>query len=116
AECSLLARKLLTLAPDELASSYEGMVDSAAQRLPANGCVDAVELSDEIARLGGGAIIVASRVGKTEIQVGGFGQIAVCAQVLNRAHIAFLLSLKNIRGIAAEQLSGGFEEDSLRGG
>src|SRR6476619_2580684 len=48
AECSLFTRELLTLAPYELASSYERVIDGTAQRLPAQSCINAVKLTNEV--------------------------------------------------------------------
>src|ERR1019366_419730 len=45
---TLLERRLLALAPDELAASHERVVNGAPQRLPAHGGIHAVQAGDEI--------------------------------------------------------------------
>src|ERR1700736_1199725 len=40
AECALFGRRVLALAPDELSSSHEGMINGATQRPPAKRSVD----------------------------------------------------------------------------
>src|SRR3954469_22903484 len=49
AEGSLLARKLLPLAPDKLAPANKRMVDGSPQGFPAQCRINAIKLCDEIA-------------------------------------------------------------------
>src|SRR5579884_2817257 len=50
AEGTLFGGKLMALAPYELASSDERVINGAAQRFPAQGCVNAVELRHKVSR------------------------------------------------------------------
>src|SRR6266481_8326837 len=70
-------RELVTRAPEELGAEQEGIVDSAAQRLPAECRVSAIQISQKVRAV----VVVAARVGHAEIEVGGFGQVAIGAQV-----------------------------------
>src|SRR6266700_1900233 len=62
AERPLLTRKLLPLAPNEFASPNKRVIDRTAQRLPAHGRVNSVELGNEITGYRDVSIIVAASV------------------------------------------------------
>src|SRR5579872_7270491 len=64
--------------PNELAAADEGTVDGAAERLPAHGGIDAVKLIFGVEQRA-----VAAREGTAERAVGGFGDVAIGAQVLD---------------------------------
>src|SRR5437879_8315006 len=78
-ESALLHRKLLALAPNELASSDKRMVDGPPQRLPAQSRVSAVELGDKITSgpVQRHCIVVPTRVREPEIQVRRFRQVLI---------------------------------------
>src|SRR2546425_1115218 len=73
--------ELIAMAPDQFGAGEEVMVDGAAQRLPAQGGVEAIELSVK----GGADVVMPESVGETEIPVGGLAQVAVAAQESDRA-------------------------------
>src|SRR5436309_2277850 len=84
---SFLSRgQLLAIAPDELAAADEGVVNRAAQRLPAQRGIDSVELGKKVRA----QIIVAACVRNAQIQVRRFIDIAITAQMGDGAHIAAL--------------------------
>src|SRR4029077_6654803 len=84
---SLLGRReLLAITPDKFAASHERVVDRAAQRLPPQGGVDTVEVSEEIGTL----IVMATSVGDAQVQVRRFGDVSVAPQVGNGAYVATL--------------------------
>src|SRR5215470_12418611 len=64
-ESTLLRRRLLALAPDELAASDERMVDRAPQRLPAQGGINPVELGKKIST----QVVVPARIRQTDIHI-----------------------------------------------
>src|SRR6266498_1251535 len=92
------------------------MVDRPTQWLPAQGGVNAVQLRDEIAGQGGAAIIVPASIGEANVKIGGFRQVPVCAQMLNSAHVAALLRLKNIARVSAKELPRSFQKNAFWGG
>src|SRR5208337_2130383 len=59
-EGTLLERRLLALAPDELAASHERVVDGAPQRLPAHRGIHTVQAGDEVRP----QFVVAPRIGE----------------------------------------------------
>src|SRR6267143_1307511 len=89
------SRELVTRAPEQLGAEQEGIVDSAAQRLPAECRVSAIQIGQEVRA----EIVVAARVGEAEIQVGGFAQVAISAQVADDADILAAAGLEHIRRI-----------------
>src|SRR5438874_1465197 len=103
------SRELVTRAPEQLGAEQEGIVDSAAQRLPAECSVSAIQIGQEVRA----EVVVAARVGEAEIQVGGFGQVAISAQVADDADILATAGLEHIRGITAYYLCARFEEPVL---
>src|SRR5467141_509088 len=105
-------RELVTRAPEELGAEQEGIVDSAAQRLPAECRVSAIQISQKVRAV----VVVAARVGHAEIEVGGFGQVAIGAQVADDADILAAAGLEDIRRITAQYLRTSFEEPVLRRG
>src|SRR5579864_7061327 len=94
-------------APDDLAAAYEGMVDGTAQGLPADGGIHAIELIDCIRA----EYRMAARVGTSNIEVGGFADIPIGAQMSDARHVVAVVSLEQIEGIAAEDLRRAFQED-----
>src|SRR5581483_246520 len=76
-ERTLFRRELLSLAPYEFAASHERMIDGTPQRLPSQGRVNAVELSDEVSGRGDGPVVMSARVGKPEIEIGGLSEVFV---------------------------------------
>src|SRR5450759_3042253 len=94
--------------PDEFAARHEGVIDGAAQRLPTQGGIGAVEL---IVAVGEGA--VAARVGSAEIDVGGFREIAVGAKMADGGDISAAHGGEDVGAIAAEDLRGAFQEEAL---
>src|SRR5260370_9728574 len=105
-------RELVTRAPEELGAEQEGIVDSAAQRLPAECRVSAIQISQKVRAV----VVVAARVGHAEIEVGGFGQVAIGAQVADDADILATAGLEDIRRITAQYLCTSFEEPVLTRG
>src|SRR5205814_7055452 len=87
------------------------MVNGAPQRLPPHGCINPVQLHDEITWEGNRSIVVSARVGKAQVEIRGLGNVSVSPQMLDRAHITALHMMEHIVGIATENLSGGFEEN-----
>src|SRR2546421_3668633 len=71
------SRELVTRTPDQLCTEQEGIVDSAAQRLPAECRVSAIQIGQEVRAV----VVVAASVGQPEIEVSRFAQIAVRAEV-----------------------------------
>src|SRR6202165_2279890 len=92
------SRELVTRAPEQFGAEQEGIVDSAAQRLPAECRVSAIQIGQEVRA----EVVVAARVGHAEIEVGGFGQVAIGAQVADDADILAAAGLEDIRRITAQ--------------
>ena len=112
-------RNLVSGTPEEFVAEKEGVIDGAAKRLPAESGVGAVEIGDEIIRVEEGAhagIVVAAGVRNTEVEVGGFAEVAVGAQMAYDADVLAAGGLENVGGIAAENLRGTFKEPVLRSG
>src|SRR6266436_330294 len=77
-------RELVTRAPEKLGTEQEGFVDSAAERLPAERRVSAIQIGEKSRRIEGRAdasIVVTACVGDAEIEVGGFREVAIGAEV-----------------------------------
>src|SRR3954471_1280145 len=91
------------------------MVDGAAQRFPADGRIYPVQLSNEITRSDCRSIVVSAGIRDAEIKICRLGDVAVSAEVLNRAHIAPLLGPENCVRITTENLPSGFQKYPLRG-
>src|SRR5256885_14644110 len=87
------------------------MVNGAPQRLPPHGCINPVQLRDEITWEGNRSIVVSARVGKAQVEIRGLGNVSVSPQMLDRAHITALHMMEHIVGIATENLSGGFRSE-----
>src|SRR5208337_212620 len=113
-ESALLKRRLLALSPDELAAAHERVVDGAPQRLPPNRRIDFIKVRDEIRP----QFVVTASIGKPEFQVRRLRQVLVAAQVLHRAHIAFLMRLEHQliprAGIAAKYLPSRGKKNAFR--
>src|SRR5258708_11691273 len=112
-------RKLIARAPEELRAEEEGMVDGAAERLPAEGRICAVQVGHEtgrIERCADARTVVAPSVRSTEIEVGGFAEVAVNAEMPDNADILAPVGGEHIAGVAAVNLGGALDEPVFRGG
>src|SRR6266852_2262556 len=92
AECVLRlerveSRQLIARAPEQLRTEQKILVNGAAQRFPAQRDVRSVEIGQEIGTKIRSEIAVASRIGDAEIEVGGFAEIPVTAEVSNDAEV-----------------------------
>src|SRR5262249_44914644 len=138
AESLTQALRLLAIMPDEFAAAEERVINRAAQRLPAYGRVRAVDAADEkiprrrlqhdIARRGRLGIrnrvgahrfrrrVVASGERKSQIEVGGFGDVAVSAQVSDGREVVARLLLEDDAGIAAIHLARRVDIQAADGG
>ena len=90
-------RDLVACAPEKFIAEEEGVVDGPAQWLPTESGVGAVEIREEARRIESGAdagIVVAARVGNPEIEVGGFAEVAVSAEMANNAEVLAARSLE----------------------
>src|SRR5437870_302761 len=104
--------ELIAMAPDQFGAREEVMVDGAAQRLPAQGGVEAVELGVK----GGADVVMPESVGEAEIHVGGLAQVAVAAQVSDIADVLPPGGGKDVGGIPAVNLRCPLEKNPLRRG
>src|SRR5712691_167472 len=102
--------ELVARAPEQLGTEQEGIVDGAAERPPADGRVSAIQIGQEIRA----EVVVAACVGDAEIEVGGFREIPVGAEVADDADVLAAAGLENIRGITAQYFAAAFEEPVLR--
>src|SRR5205085_2095845 len=84
AKGTLFKRLLLTLAPDELTTSHERVVNRPTQRLPTQGCVNSIQTSDEVRA----QFVVSAGIRGPDLKVRRFGQILVTAQMCHRADVA----------------------------
>src|SRR5262249_32754140 len=116
AECPLLKRKLLTLAPDELSSTDKGMIDRPAERSPAHGSVDPVQTSQKVRP----CTVRALRVGRSHVDIGWLGDVLEGPKVAEGADITLAGRGKQgmllIAGIATEDLSRQFQKESSGSG
>src|SRR5216684_3508420 len=109
--------ELVARAPEQLGTEQEGFVDSAAERLPAERRVSAIQIGEKSRRIEGRAdasIVVTAGIGDAEIEVGGFGQIAIGAEVADDADVFAAAGLEHVRGITAQYFGAAFEEPVLR--
>src|SRR6266446_3466908 len=112
-------RNLIARAPEKFIAEEEGVVDSAAQGFPTERGVGAIEIGEEMGRIESGAdagIVVAAGVGDAEIEIGGFAEIAVSAEMANNAEVLAARSLEQIVGIAAKNLGRPLEKPVFRRG
>ena len=109
-ECA--RQELVAVAPEKFIAPENGMIDGAAKRLPAKGGVGAVEIGEEA----GAELVVAAGVGDAKIEIGGFGKIAIGAEVSDDGDILPAGGLEEAGGVAAENLRGAFEEPVLWSG
>src|SRR6266436_698078 len=112
-------RNLIARAPEKFIAEEEGVVDGAAQGLPAESGIGAVEIGEETGSIENGAdagIVVAAGVGNPEIEIGGFAEIAVSAEMANNAEVLAARSLEQIVGIAAKNLGRPLEKPVFRRG
>src|SRR5207248_3301238 len=87
--------------------SDEGVIDGAAQRLPPNGGIDSIELVSYVRP----ERRVPPRVRTTQIEIRGFGDIPIGAQMLDGRDIAAPVGMKQLVRITPENLRGAFQED-----
>src|SRR5216684_4140225 len=66
-------RRLVLLAPDELAARDKRFVDGTLQWLPMIGCVEAVKLRDEVAA----EQVVPSRIGNPQVKIAVISQVPI---------------------------------------
>ena len=88
---ALLSRKLLPLAPYEFAASDERMVNGSAQWLPAQGCVNSVELRNKVTEgdaVQQSRVVVATGIREPEIKVRRFRNIPITSQMCDGAYVA----------------------------
>src|SRR5260370_39684696 len=109
-------RKLIAGAPEKLGAEEDIFIDGGGQGFPAECGVRAVEIGEEIRAEIRAEIAMAARIGDAEIEVGGFAEIAVSAQVTDDAEILTAIGGVDGGGIAAEDLRGAFREPVFRGG
>src|SRR5262249_18369953 len=112
-------RKLVAIAPEQFCAEKEGVVNRAAERLPAKCCVSAVNIGGEVFRIKCGAnsgIVVTAGVRNAEIDVGLFGQVAIGAQMADDANVLPAVRTENIAGIAPKDLSRSFGKPIFRRG
>src|SRR4029453_15907260 len=76
-------------APEQFGAEEEGVVDGAAQWLPAERGVGSIEIGEKPGGIGSqlSRVVVAARVRDAEIEVGGFGEVAVGAEMADDAQI-----------------------------
>src|SRR5579871_1784360 len=72
--------RLLDTAPDDLAASNKRVINRAPQRFPTNGGVHSVDFVDHVRSDGR----VPARIGAANIEIGGFGDVAISTQMLHR--------------------------------
>src|SRR6266851_7549110 len=101
--------ELVARAPEQLGTEQEGIVDGAAERPPADGRVSAIQIGQEIRA----EVVVAACVGDAEIEVGGFREIPIGAEVADDADVLAAAGLEHIRGITAQYFGAAFEEPVL---
>src|SRR6266446_330379 len=112
-------RNLIAGAPEKFIAEEEGVIDGAAQWFPTECGVGAIEIGEETGRIESGAdagIVVAASVGNAEIEIGGFAEIAVSAEMANNAEVLAARSLEQIVGIAAKNLGRPLEKPVFRRG
>src|SRR5882672_1522124 len=112
-------RDLVARTPEKFIAEEEGVVDGPAQWLPTESGVGAVEIREETRRIESRAdagIVVAASVGNPEIEVGGFAEVAVSAEMADNAEILAARSLEQIVGIAAKNLGCTLEKPVFRRG
>src|SRR5439155_6673741 len=98
---------LLGAVPDVLETAHKRVVNRAPQGLPSQRGVDSVELIDQ--RLSDRR--VAARIRDAQVDIRGFADVPVGAQVPDRTQIAAFVGVEYITGIAAENLRGSLEEE-----
>src|SRR5262245_57417793 len=92
------------------------MVDGAAQWLPPESGVGAVDVGQEILwveRRVDAGVVVAPGVGSAKVDVRRFAEVAVEANMAYHADVLALVCGENIRRIAAVNLSGALQEPVL---
>src|SRR5882724_5828517 len=111
-------RELVACAPEEFGAEEERVVDGAAERLPAQRGIGGIEISQECGWIGGefAGIVVAVSVGDSKIEVRGFAEIAVGAQMADDAEILAAFRGEDIIRIAAKNLSGALGKPALGSG
>src|ERR1700736_1868795 len=102
--------KLIAAAPEKLVTPQQRIVDGAPKRLPPQRRIRSVQVRQK----GGARIVVTTGVGKADINIGGFAQVLVTAEVSYHTHIFAVIGLEHLGRIATENLSRTFEEPVLR--
>src|SRR5689334_22506447 len=114
AVAALFAERLLAAAPDDLRAPDERVIDRPLQRPPPHGGIEPGELCDVatgIDSVDDPGIVVTSRIREPEIDVGVLVDVLVSAQMPDVAQVAALARREQVPGIAAEHLTGRFEEE-----
>jgi len=92
--------KLLTIAPNEFRARNERVIDRSPQWLPAEGCIHSEQVGDEIVlklrREQQAGVVVTARVGASDVEVGGFGDVLIAAQMGNGAYIFATNTFKDV--------------------
>src|SRR5260370_27238238 len=112
-------RELIASAAEELGAEKERMIDGAAERLPTEGRIRAVQIGEKtgrIERCADARSVVAASVRSTKIEVGRFAEVAVDAKMANSADILAPVGGKDIAGVTAVNLGGALDEPVFRGG
>src|SRR5437867_6719883 len=112
-------RNLVARAPEKFIAEQEGVINGATQGFPTECGVDAIEIGEKSRWIENGAdagIVVAASVGNAEIEIGGFAEAAVSAEMANNAEVLPARSLEQIVGIAAKNLGCPLEKPVFRRG
>src|SRR6266850_2368851 len=110
-------RNLVARAPEKFIAEQEGVINGATQGFPTKCGVDAIEIGEKSRRIESGAdagIVMAASVGNAEVEIGGFAEVAVSAEVANNAEVLAARSLEQIVGIAAKNLGRSLKKPVLR--
>src|SRR6267378_1448616 len=111
-------RNLVARAPEKFVAEEEGVINGAAQGFPTESGIGAVEIGEETGRIENGidaGIVVTACVGNAEIEIGGFAEVAISAEMADNAHVLATHRVEQIVGITAEHLSRPFEKPGLGG-
>src|SRR5713101_652076 len=90
--------ELVALAPEKFGAPDNGVVDGAAQGLPAERGISAVKIGEGV----GAEFVVAAGVGSAEVNVGGFAEVLVGAEVADDANVLAAAGSENTVRVAAE--------------
>src|SRR6266436_2485073 len=112
-------RNLVARAPEEFIAEQEGVINGATQGFPTECGIGAIEIGEETGRIESAAdagTVMAAGIGHTEIEIGGFAEIAVSAEMANNAEVLAARSLEQIVGIATKNLGRPLEKPVFRRG